>query len=321
MSKKTIGDLRVIGVPWHTAHQYELAKLFKEYHFLRNFYRTWGDVSRPLPENVTHVLTVDQSKYDLAILHVDQQCVHDRYNKARLFRQFKAVTEGMPRVVINHMTPFDDKLETEQVIDKMRDLIGDIPMVTNSRQAAKQWGWGNPIIHGMSIDEWPSRPKEVRVITTLSTGGMSTAYRRELLLVTIEYLEERGLTHKWILNDTKFETFKDYQDYISRSLLYFNPTYQSPMPRSRTEAMLSGACVVSTKHHDWADYIEDKKTGFLIPDNPRSAADLLEYLMNDGYDEAVRVGEAGRKFAQATFNIDNFRSQWSDLLTKLGVLS
>lgn len=317
---KKIGDLRVIGVPWHTAHQYELAKLFKSYSFLRNYYRVWGDVSRPLPSNVSHVLRVNPAEYDLAILHVDQQCVHDRYDKARLFKQFKKITEGMPRVVINHMTPFDDKLESDEVIEKMREIVGDIPMVTNSRQAAKQWGWGNPIIHGMTPEEWPSRPKEVRVISTLSVGGMAKAYRRELLLVTIEYLEERGLKHNWVMQDPTFDTFKDYQEYISRSLLYFNPTWQSPMPRSRTEAMLSGACVVSTRHHDWEDFIEHGKTGYIIPDNPRSAADLIEYLMNDGYDEAVKVGQAGREMAQEVFHIDRFRDQWSELLKEIGVL-
>lgn len=316
---KKIDDLHVIGVPWHVAHQYELAKMFFTYDLLENPYRAWGDSSRPRPENMRHIIEFEPKDYDLAILHVDQQCVHERYGKRKLFEQFCEATQGMKRVVINHMTPFDDTFTEVEVVEKLKHLVGDIPMITNSRQAARQWGWGNPIIHGMEVDEWVSRPKEPRIITSLSPGGMSTAYRRELLQEVMMQLEEKGINLKWIMADVKFDTFEEYQDYISRSLIYFNPTWQSPMPRSRTEAMLSGACVVSTRHHDWADYIDDGKNGFIVEDEPRAITKLLVRLIENPND-TLAIGKRGREMARKTFNHENFRKQWTKQLEEIGVL-
>lgn len=313
-------DLRVIGVPWHTAHQYELAKLFGQYDMVLNHYREWGTVSRPMPPNMKEILELNPADYDLAILHVDQQCIDPMNNKGKLFRELKELTTGMKRVVINHMTPFDDKLETQQVITGMRDLVGDIPMVTNSKQAAEQWGWGNPIIHGLDIEEWQDLPKEPRIVTSLSTGGMNTAYRRELLHVTIDILKERGIDLIWIQADHKCKSFDDYRQFLGRSLVYFNPTWQSPMPRSRTEAMLSGCCVVSTRHHDWDSYVTDGVDGFIIKDNPNSAAKLLEDLVTVNIAKAREIGKRGRETARKQFNHERWASDWEAFLMKEGIL-
>jgi len=320
MAKKNIKELRVIGVPWHVGHQYELAKLFGEYDLLMNHYRTWGDVSRPRPENMKDVLTFKKTDYDLAILHVDQQCTQPEMNKYKLFTQFKELTEGMPRVIINHMTPFDDRLETDEVIARMKELTAGIPMITNSKEAAKQWGWGTPIIHGIDPDEWFVNPKEPRVITSLSPEGMATAYRRELLHATIDILKEKGIEFIWIQVDRKMHSFDEYRDFISRSLIYFNATWQSPMPRSRTEAMMSGCCVVSTKHHDWGNYIENGVNGFLVPDNPTTAANLIADLLLNRYQETVKIGLKGREFAMKEFHINRWKADWEAFLRKEGVL-
>lgn len=319
---KSTKDLRIIGVPWHVAHQYELAKLFKEYNLIMNHYREWGDVSRPMPANMKMVLEIKPGEYDMGILHVDQQVCDPNIGKGKLFREMKELFEAikLPYVIINHMTPFDDKLETPELIAKMRELVGDTPMVTNSKTAALQWGWGQPIIHGMDIDEWWDLPKEPRVVTSLSTGGMATAYRRELLLMTIELLKEKGLNLVWIQADHKCNSFEEYREFIGRSAIYFNPTWQSPMPRSRTEAMLSGACIVSTKHHDWSDYIKDGVNGFLIPDNPRAAANLLTELLTTGYKKALEVGQRGKQTARENFNIDRWGKDWEKFLVTKGFI-
>lgn len=310
-------ELRVFGVPWHTAHQYELAKLFKSYDLLTNFYREWGTSSRPRPENSRDVLVFNKADYDLAILHVDQQCIDPKNNKGKLFREMKALTEGMPRVVINHMTPFDDKLEFDEVVNGMRELVGEIPMVINSKQAATQWGWGHPIIHGLDASDWLNLPKEPRVVTSLSTGGMSKAYRRELLHTTMEILKEDDIELVWIQSTHKCKTWEEYKEFLGRSLVYFNPTWQSPMPRSRTEAMLSGCCIVSTRHHDWDQYIENGVNGFIIPDNPQSAARLIKELVTTRIKEAEMIGQEGRKTAIKQFSHERWAADWQTFLTEV----
>lgn len=330
-----MSQLRVIGVPWHTAHQYELAKLFKQYDLLMNFYRQWGDVSRPRPHNMGEVIEFDPKEYDLAILHIDQQCIDPRIGKGLLFREFKELTEGMKRVVINHMTPFHDQKENDEVIAEIKDMVGDIPMVVNSRQAAAQWGWGTPIIHGMDSIDWKDSPKEPRAVACISTGGMNKAYRRELLHATINLLEERGVELIWIQATKKFQTFEEYRDYLGRSLVFVHLAWQSPMPRSRTEAMLSGCCVVSTRHHDWGDYIVDENgksyselypedidtrpvfkgvNGFIVPDNPEVAANLIEDLITNRIQEAREIGKRGRETALKTFSHERWAADWHSFL-------
>lgn len=308
-------DLKVFGVPWHTAHQYELAKLFKSYDLLTNFYREWGTSSRPRPTNSSDVLVFNRQQYDMAILHVDQQCIDPKNNKGKLFREMKSLTEGMPRVIINHMTPFDDRLEFDEVVNGMKELVGNIPMVVNSKQAAAQWGWGHPIIHGMDASDWMNLPKEPRIVTSLSTGGMAKAYRRELLHTTMEMLKEDDIELIWIQSTHKCKSWEEYKEYLGRSLVYFNPTWQSPMPRSRTEAMLSGACIVSTRHHDWDEYVQDGINGFIIPDNPQSAARILKELVTTRIKEAEEIGQRGRQTAIERFSHERWANDWQTFLT------
>lgn len=321
--KKRIEDLRVIGVPWHVAHQYELSKLFKQYDLLVNIERTWGEKSRPMPENMNWVLEYEPGKYDLAILHVDQQAVLPRNRKGQLFRSIRDLITDIPVVVINHMTPFDDHLEQDELIFKMKEMVGDLPMITNSKQAAEQWGWGTPIIHGIDPDEWfHDLPKEPRAVCYVSRAGMEYAYRRELLDQTIEILNERGINFVWIGVNKKLQsnTFDEYRELLGRSLIYFQPTWQSPMPRARTEAMMSGCCIISTRHHDWGDYITQGEDGFVIPDNPESAANIITELLTTDYKRALEIGKRGRQTAIKNFHIDRWKADWSAYLEELGVL-
>lgn len=108
------------------------------------------------------------------------------------------------------------------------------------------------------------------------------------------------------------------------------PTWQSPRPRARTEAMLSGACVVTTPYQDADTYIEHGVNGFLtsphtikdprVMDNPEATAKLIKRLVMDEPELAKQIGQAGKKTAQDLFSQENFFKQWQELLTKIGVL-
>jgi len=332
-----VKKLKVFGVPWHTAHQYEIAKLpfVETYDLLINPYRGWAEQHRPMPSNLRLVTHYEEGKYDFAILHVDQQCIYDpekgdRISKGRLYMEVNDLIQDIPKIVINHMTPFHDKYETHDVVRKIKELIGDNTMVVNSHTAREQWGWGNVIIHGMDVDEWWDLPKEPRAIVTLSPAGMNKAYRREFLFSVQRLLREMGVPLVWVGVDEKFKTFDEYREFIGRSLVYFNPTWQSPRPRARTEAMLSGACCVTTPYQDADTYIVDGVNGFLttkmtptdprILDSPKYTADLIKRLVMDDTDEAYRIGQAGKKTARELFSKENFANQWIKLLEKKGIL-
>lgn len=228
------------------------------------------------------------------------------------------------------MTPFHDKYDTDYVVNYFKRETKGMYMVCNSNTAVTQWGWGHAVIHGMDIDEWYDLPKEPRAVTALTPAGMEKAYRRIFLHTVKRYLDEEGVPFYWIGVDKRFDSFEAYRNYLGRSLVYFNPTWQSPRPRSRTEAMLSGCCVVTTPYQDADTFIEDGVNGYLtskvavkdprIMDNPRYAADIIKKLIIDEPLKAVEIGKKGRETARKLFTLDNFISQWEVVLKEVGVL-
>lgn len=285
-------------------------------------------------EKMKYVTTYEKGKYDFAILHIDQQSIYDpdnddRISKGRLYQEINELITDIPKIVINHMTPFHDKYETDHVIEVIKAMVGDNFMITNSHEAAKQWGWGYPIWHGMEVDEWLDLPKEPRAVVALSQAGMEKAYRRIFLHTVMRYLKEMGVPFFWIGVDRKFNNFEDYRQFLGRSLVYFNPTWNSPMPRSRTEAMLSGCCCVTTPYQDTTDFIKNADNGYLttmqeindprVMDNPKFAADLIKRLVLDYPEQAKEVGKRGRETARELFNSQAFAKRWEDMLKTAGI--
>ncbi len=324
--------LKIFGIPWHSGHQHELCKLpfVGQYDFLINPYREWADSSRPFPPNGRRVTYFRRGYYDFAILHVDQQSIYnlekgDRISKGKLYAELRDVIgDDCPVVTINHMTPFHDKYDADYVVNWIKKLTEGSHMVVNSFESARQWGWGYTITHGLDPKEWWDLPKEPRAVTVLSPAGMEQAYRRVFITTVQRYLEEMGVNFYWILGDKKCNSFNDYRDFLGRSLVYFNGTWQSPRPRARTEAMFSGCCVVSTRYQDADTFIEDGKNGFLtskfpimdprVMDNPQETAQLIKRLVLDEPDLALKIGQEGKKTAMKLFTSDKFKDQWIKFL-------
>lgn len=327
---------KVFGLPWHTGHQAELAKMsfIGQYDLLINPYRVWGSASRPVPENVRFVPYYERGKYDFAILHVDQQSIYDpdkgdRIHKGRLYMDLNSVIDDIPKIVINHMTPFHDSYENAYVVDFIKKMVGKNYMIVNSYEAAKQWGWGHVVIHGLNKDDFWDLPKEARCVVSLSPAGMEKAYRRIFLHSVMRELKEMEVPFFWIMNDKKCKSFDEYRDFLGRSLVYFNPTWQSPRPRSRTEAMLSGCCIVTTPYQDASTFIKDGVNGFLtskeeitdprVIDNPTVTARLIKRLVLEEPELAMRIGQEGKKTAIELFNFEKFEEQWINVLKEVGV--
>ena len=327
---------KVFGYPWHVTHQYELAKLpfIGQYDLLVNPYRNWQEGARPIPKNMNFVLDYKPGYYDFAIFHIDQQAIYDpelvakhdwaRLAKGRLYYEVNKLVKDIPKIVINHMTPFHDHLETTKVIEIMKEMMKGNFMVVNSNKAKEQWGWGYTILHGLSTDEWFDLQKEPRCVIVSSKSGMNKAYRRSFAEATSRILKQKGVPVYWVGYDMFTHTFDEYREFLGRSLVFFMPTFNSPRPRSRTEAMLSGCCVVSTRYHDADTFIKHGVNGYLtsefpildprIMDNPQRTAELIEDLILHNPDKAVKVGQEGKKTAQKLFNSKNFADQWEKFL-------
>lgn len=317
--------LKGFNHPWHIAHQYELSKLpFVDWSWLIQYKRPYSTRSRGdfVKEWVTHY---EEGKYDFALLHLDQQCIEEELllrGKGRLYVELNEVIKDIPKVVIMHGTPYyPEKFSKEQIVDKVKQLVGDNTMVVNSHEAEKQFGFGTAIIHGIDPNEWRDLPKEPRVVTMVSPAGLDKYYDRSFMEAIREELMDRGIFHchitvDWKPSDRAGEEWDNYRDFLGRSLIYINPFKDSPMPRSRTEAMLSGCCVLTTPWQDADTFIEDGVNGFIIPRNPKWVADKVEYLL-DHYDEAIKIGQAGKQTAIERFDPKRYQEDWRKILEKV----
>lgn len=324
--------LTIFGTPWHLAHNNDLMRALEDiadFDLLINYTRRWDETIRPLPKNARWVPYFEKGKYDLAILHIDQQCNNISLNKTKLTKHMKeAIKEAdpeLPIVFINHGTPVYPELYadgtakenyvSETLRKEIMDIVGDCHMVVNSRQAAEEWKAGTPILHGIEANEWvDNKQKEPRVATFISIAGIGDKYyNRSFLTDVIEYLKENhGITLQWVNTPNCFNAkdIQDYKEFIGSTLIYFNPTYASPMPRSRTEAMLSGCCVITTPQHGAEEFIQDGVNGFLVSEyNVEYAGELIARLIKD-YKIARMVGQNGRRTALQLFNRERYKKDW-----------
>jgi glycosyltransferase involved in cell wall biosynthesis len=338
--------LKVFGVLNHLSHNYEMLKLAKKYPvkfcYFENNVRRWSRYSaRPEPttwltndefEWVTHY---EPGRYDVAILSVDQQHADPRIGKGWLYDDLNEIIQDIPKIVINHGTPmWDDYYTEDRIINGgevytpkgsvklkgMKEKIGDNFMIVNSYESVQRWGWGYPLIHGLDPDEWFDLPKEPRVVLSLSPGGLDKYYNRELITAIKGAVHEKtglDVMHIQVNVDFKQDNFWQYRQYIGRSLINISPYKDSPMPRSRTEAMLSGACILSSKYHGAADFIEHGVDGFIVPDNPLSYANAIHYLINGSYKEAVEIGQRAKLKAQKLFHIDRYHKELYNIITQV----
>lgn len=310
--------IKIFGLPWHCGHQAELFKLPDcSFDLLVNMRREWAFNARPLPANVKRVPFYRPGQYDLAILHVDQQSVHPPMGKHQIYKEMNEAVRDIPKIVINHGSPvWPEWYEKNILIKKMREMIGNNLMVVNSHKAAEEWGWGQPIIHGLDPGEWLDLKKEARIVTAVSPAGLDTYYNREMFKQTRDILAGWGIQIIEFRNDIVFNDFDAYRKYLGSSLIYFDYSLETPLNRARTEAMLSGCCVVTAAGHDTERFIRDGENAILVKNNPAHAAKVLADLIQD-YEKCLAVGAAGKETAKEYFLKERYQHDWLNLINKV----
>lgn len=316
--------MKIFCVPWHTGHQHSLfTTLQHEFYLLEADARRWAWNSRPLPDYVRRVPYYEAGKYDLAILHLDQQCVNEALGKSKFFRDINNQIQDIPKIIIQHGSPVYPEWGTREKIKEATAAIAKdaSAMVVNSYEASKQWEGVHknivPIWHGMDPNDWLDLPKEPRIVTAVSPAGLAKYYSRMLYHETQRILKEKGLGIIEYRTHVSFPDWDSYRDHLGRSLIYFDYSLHTPMNRARTEAMLSGCCVVTVRGHDVERFIENGKNGVLVRYNPYYCANILEELVTNRYEECVNVGQAGKETAKRLFNKSRYAKQWQKLIEKV----
>ena len=328
------GKYRIFDYCWHIPHQWDMTRALRndcDFFYGLNIHSDWDTSKRPLPAEINFVSHYEPGKYDIAILHVDQRVIDPGSHKRMVYEQFNSIITDIPKIVVNHGSPvFPEyysaiglslsQAQTEKMcIDAVRELIGDNVMVVNSHTAAseKEWGFGIPVVHGMNPDEWHDLPKEPRAFTALSPAGFDRYYNRECMLAVSDELEDQNgcLLQYARLNVDAGNTPESYKQYLGRSLLYVDTSFRTPMNRARTEAFLSGCCVIQVEGaHDLERWAKDGENIILVPDDPKTIAKAISELLHEGYQRAIQTGQKGKEMAIREFNPERYRKDWLRLI-------
>ena len=316
---KVFSDLNVLGYAWHEPHQYELAKLgfkyFLEMHVPEiSGHGNWNVSKRPLPKKSIEMFRPPYEIMDLAVLHVDEQCVETHLpvvgsSWKGMFRKLRSVCADyeIPKIVINHGVPMNLRNREEM----QEELESCDVVVVNSEQALKEWGLKRSVhvTHGMSPEEF--------VLGSASNGKVLCSVRESVINAKPWYYGKEF--YDFVKNQLRVDVFEtrcsSFEEYVKKLGSYsvlFNPTTASPMPRFRTEALMCGVPVVSTPNHDWNKYVKDGKNGFLFKTGEEAVEKIKWCLENPGL--AREIGVKGREAAIRHFHIDRYLGDWKKII-------
>lgn len=345
--------LRVLSYRWHVPHQYELYKLPHTFALISDlptgFTHDWEPELRPQPSNSNFIPLekVRSEDYDLAILHFDENVLAPENCNSIIssdwggnFLWMLQNVPNLPKVAVCHGTPqFIGQYQPNYaasdlgaVIEESRstlvEALGDIPVVCNSYQAQREWGFKNSrvIWHGFDPTEFSPTDYTGGVMSLSRSVRERPHYRGYSLYKAVtERLPEsvRPAYHvpkKPPLFLPQHPTYahlkyRIYRETLRRYSVYFNPTIRSPMPRSRGEAMMAGLVTVSAANHDVQLFIKNGWNGF-YSDSPQELADYILFLARN---ESARrtIGQRGRATAQDLFNHDRYLAAWQALLSEV----
>lgn len=328
------GKYKIFDYCWHIPHQWDMIRALHndcDFFYGLNVFTGWDTSRRPLPPEISFVTHYEPGLYDAAILHIDQGVVIPNCQKTMIYEHFNSIITDIPKIVLNHGTPvlpeyFSEiglslsQEETEKrCVDAVKKLVGGNMMVVNSHASAtgREWGFGHPIVHAMDPDEWYDLPKEPRVFTALSPYGYDVYYNRNCMISLADILKDEygHRLHYAKRNVNTGSTTEAYKRYLGKSLLYVDTSVRTPMNRARTEAFLSGCCVIQVEGaHDLERWAKDGENIILVPDNPRKIAKVIADLLHDGYQTAIQTGRKGKEMAMKEFNPERYRQDWLQLL-------
>lgn len=333
--------LRILTYRWHVPHQYELFKLGAEFTLINDLGENscgWWDLGqRPLPTNACFAnwRGIDQSQFDLAILHFDENVLHASADASTVGADWGATFRFLqknlqiPRIAVCHGTPplADNSAVATAASQALEDFLGETTVVVNSYQAMSEWAFchSQVIWQGFDPEEFPCRPQHTEHpprILTLPGGAYAErpAYRGADLLgqvvprvpAPLERLRVAEPNLSLCGNTYAKAKFAHYVAALHEFDIYFNPTLRSPMPRSRGEAMLCGLATVNADSHDVDRFIDKGVNGFFA-ETAEELADHLNFLLTNPI-HARKIGLAGRETAKRLFHIERYLADWRQLI-------
>ena len=304
---------KIFGYHWHTVHNYRLCNALHdcEFYFLNDnsVQPNWNKKHRPVPKNVKFVDRYEPDKYDFAILHADQM-IEYHITYGALYRRMNSQIKDIPKIVIYHGFRINDKNK-----ERAMQLLKGNWIVFNAEQIRKDFG--NPeksltIHHGYDVDEFKQTDYSLKNVLTVCSQHPDTYFWAGADMVK-EVAKQVNIT--WMGLHKTCNTYDEYRELLSQSSIYLSPHRVSPMPGARTEAMLSGLCVVTTNNLCDEDYLKDGFNCF-VANTPKEMVTIIRHLQL--HEELIKkVGMQGRITAIELFDIKQYRNEWLKLIQNI----
>jgi glycosyltransferase involved in cell wall biosynthesis len=248
------------------------------------------------------------------------------------------VTKDLPRVAFCHGSPQiyeqDDPAsgcKAGEIIarsrDALRELLKDVHVVCNSHQAQREWDFARSSViwHGFSPVEFPPGRHERNACLTLPEYLLTTTEKGVVAGVveslprncSVEYSAPPNPHEGYQQNTQEWAVakFQNYTRYLGEFFFYLNPTFDSPMPPARAEAMLTGTVPISLRNHDADMFVRNGVNGFSADSAEEITEQILWLVKREK--ERREISRQARLTAMDIFNIDRYLAAWSDLMGKL----
>jgi glycosyltransferase involved in cell wall biosynthesis len=247
-----------------------------------------------------------------------------------------------------------NELDMPHMLDK-RPVIGRLcacfprRQISNSRMAAKQiMGNGNRfqpkdltvVSNGLDMDRFLESPVPMsHPHLILGIGSLVSFKRWDRLLRIAQELKRRGLpcivqiagdgplraelqtlaADLQVADITRFLGYRhDIPDLVARARVVVHTSDGEGTPNAVMEGLASGRPVIATDAGDVRRLIQDGVTGFVVPrdDSDALLARVIDVVTDDSL--AVRLGRAGRDYAEREFSLSRLVERTFDVYRTAG---
>ena len=312
--------LKILDWLVHSAHQYELAKTGHSFYYVQDTIEyPWKFNIRPQPANAKFITQYDPDDFDIIITHNANQI-----RQIKAWKELGMLSKDKPIIFMFHFCP--NNSDDEKTF--MQELVKGCYLVFNSYECQKQWDMNNDsqrtIIHGFDIDEWPRWKGGINKV--LSVGGrigdryhvsgyklwekVADIIGHDRVFIMGSHWDKMKAWEKEIVRLS--DSWQDLKSTLQNHDVYFSPTKESPFPRARSEAFLTGMPMVTTPNHNANLFIEHGINGF-IAEEKEECVFFLKLLLNNS-DLRQKFSKNAREKAEVVFNGRRYRREWNNFL-------
>lgn len=303
--------LKVLDWYCHQGHQYEFFKTGHKFYLcgLNGGLPNWITKHRPLPPNVSLV-----RESQVKNIQFDAVIIRSPLNANRYSRFIRNGAE--PVAVMQTVHPYKIPAKTRHIIWNSSAAMLNLRRMYGGAK-------NHYIVHGYDPDEFKPVPVDEYVNRVLTVAN-HFAKRSEIMGYPL-WQKLRNMDNVYDVLGSKNEevpgdmgiadTFEELLEYYSKYAVFFNPTKESAMPRSRAEAAMCGMPIISTANYEFGEHFRHGIDGIITNDVKEIHKAVRKLLGSKDMQE--EFGGRAREAAIKHFHIKDYLDKWNDVFRRI----